>query len=146
MTKAKFYGFLCLILLVSNAFLLYYVLRAPQRPEGPKKQVIEKLHLDEKQVKKYGQLIQKHRSAIRQKEKEILGLKKELYGGLSDEKAGQKDSLLASLGEKQMEIEAIHCDHFLEIKALCRADQQQYFRELSRELAHLFDRKPPRRK
>ncbi|MGV3630560.1 MAG: hypothetical protein ACO1O6_05120 [Bacteroidota bacterium] len=145
MTKAKFYGFLCLVLLLSNAFLLYNVLQPPKKREGPKKIIIEKLHLDEKQVAKYEQLITKHRKAIRKTERQILQLKQKLYGN-PEANAAEKDSLIASLGQKQMEIERIHCDHFLEIKALCRADQQLYYRKLSKELARLFDHKPPHRK
>ncbi len=147
MTKAKFYGFLCLVLLLSNGLLLYNVLQAPKRPEGPKKLIIEKLGFDEQQAASYEKLIRSHRSKIKKSEKQIGQLKKRLYSGLVSENKAESDSLIQLLGQKQMEIEKIHCAHFREIRELCRADQQDEFKQLSKELARLFDHhRPPHRK
>ena len=144
MNKAKLYGFLCIVLLLSNGFLLYQSLQPPKKPEGPKKLIAEKLHLDKQQVVKYEKLIRQHRHAIKKTEKQIGQLKQKLYSGLASENAAEKDSLIALLGQKQMEIEEIHCAHFEDLKALCRPYQQAYFKNLSKELAHLFDhRRPP---
>ncbi|MCE3296949.1 MAG: hypothetical protein K0R65_2663 [Crocinitomicaceae bacterium] len=143
MNKAKFYGFLCIVLLLSNGFLLYFVLQPPNRPEGPKKLIIEKLHLDEKQTAAYEKLIHEHRNSIKKTEKQIGQLKQKLYSGLSSENTAETDSLVGLLGKKQMQIEKIHCEHFRDIKELCRPDQQIYFGGLSKELARLFDHRPP---
>lgn len=146
MSKTKLYGLICIVLLISNGFLLYYVLK-PHAPGGPKNLVIEKLHFDDRQVAKYELLIQEHREAIREKEGQILKLKQKLYAGLGEDAPPKTDKIIQfQLGMKQMEIEEIHYAHFLEIKDLCRPDQQVYFKRLSKELAHLFDRKPPHRK
>lgn len=153
MNRIKFLRVIIIMLVISNALLLIFVFQEPKH-DGPKHIIIEKLDFDAKQIIAYEKIIQVHHSNIRGKEKEILALKKTLYMMIGNErtqtepdlKADEKDSIILLLGEKQMEIESIHLNHFREIKALCKPGQVQKFDALTQELAHLFEHKPPHKR
>ncbi len=132
-------GFI-VVLLLSNALFIYKWWMAPhRRPEGPRNEIIAKLHLDEQQVVRYDVLIRKHRKAIEQAEKELLHQRQQVYAHLE---APFSDSLLAEVQKVQAKIERIHFNHFRDIGKLCRPDQQPYFRELNKEIARMFS--PPK--
>ena len=118
-----------------------------QRPEGPKNLIIEKLHFDIEQIKKYEKLIQWHRANISATEDQIRDSKNALYLHLKqnpiDEKA--KDSIINVLASYQKQIETIHFKHFQDIKALCTKEQLDNFNSLTEELARLFSKPLHRR-
>lgn len=147
MNKSRFYLIVILVLLLSNLFLVYMLINGPgkMRPnQGPKKLIVERLHFDANQVKAYDLLIEDHRQKISQFDEQMNLLRKELYAQLAaainDEKRAQ---LLTELSQTQKEIEAIHFDHFLDIKDLCKPEQLAKFEELTKELMELFARKVP---
>lgn len=143
MIRKKLISYLCVVLLISNGVLLFLFLQRPKH-EGPKKEIIAKLAFDEKQVQAYEKTILKHRTQIKKKNKEIVVLKNMLYKKLIlDIEKSEQDSLIALLGQKQVEIEHIHYNHFLEIKKICtKPEQIKKFKDLTAELGRLFDKKP----
>jgi hypothetical protein len=110
----------------------------PPRPDGPRKAIIQRLHFDDTQVVDYEKLIAAHRAAIDAKEAEIRVAKEGLYQLLGSDDLTPRDSLIARIGAIQQDIEHIHFDHFKEIKALCKGDQVELFKELSGDLAEYF--------
>jgi len=142
MQKAKVLSIVSLGLLAVNIVLVWFLFsHKPPGPrgEGPKKMVIEKLHLDEGQMAKYEELIQWHRAEIGKLDNKMLGLKNQLYQTLNQNVGQpQKDSLMLEIGELQAEIEKVHYKHFEDIKSLCKPEQMPYFKKLSLELAELF--------
>lgn len=136
-------GFI-IVLLLSNALFIYKWWAAPERRHhGPRNEIIEKLHFDEKQVAEYDLLIQDHRSAIENAQKELQHQKQQLYSNLD---APFSDSLLQEILKIEAKIEHIHFNHFKDIGKLCRPDQKQYFKALNQEIARLFSPgKRPRR-
>nr|WP_294858820.1 hypothetical protein [uncultured Fluviicola sp.] len=132
-------GFI-VVLLLSNALFIYKWWMAPERRHhGPRNEIIEKLHFDEKQVLKYDVLIRSHRKAIESAEQQLQNQKQQLYSNLE---APFSDSILQEILNVEAKIEHIHFNHFKEIEALCRPDQKKYFKELNQEIAHLFS--PPK--
>lgn len=128
-------GFI-VVLLLSNALFIYKWWMAPERRHhGPRNEIIEKLHFDEKQVKQYDVLIHDHRSAIENAQKELQHQKQQLYSNLD---APFSDSLLQEILKIEAKIEHIHFSHFKDIEQLCRPEQKKYFKALNREIAHLF--------
>ena len=128
-------GFI-IVLLLSNALFIYSWLMAPERRHhGPRNEIIEKLHFDEKQVQQYDVLIQAHRKSIENAQRELLDQKQQLYSNLDKPFS---DSLLQEILKVEAKIEHIHFNHFKDIEKLCRPDQKNYFKAMNREIAQLF--------
>ena len=90
----------------------------------------------------YQKLIDQHRNDIRKKDAEILMLKRELYYYLTtNESETSIDSLTTEIGITQKQIEKIHFNHFLDIKALSKPQQLLKFNMLSEELIEIFNHK-----
>lgn len=128
-------GFI-IVLLLSNALFIYKWWMAPERRHhGPRNEIIEKLHFDEKQVAAYDVLIRGHRKSIESAQRELQGQKQRLYSNLDKPFS---DSLLQEILKVEAKIEHIHFNHFKDIEKLCGPDQKKYFKALNREIAHLF--------
>ncbi|MBI3135152.1 MAG: hypothetical protein HYZ14_10810 [Bacteroidetes bacterium] len=150
MNKIRILTYTVIGLIVINLALIAFILfrKPPHRnPDGPRNEIIEKLHFDDTQVAAYDLLIKDHRSSIRTAEDKIMQLKNELYGMLSDTlNTARKDSLIWELCNVQKTIEETHYAHFEAIRTLCNPDQQDEFELLTRELAELFSHRPPEKK
>lgn len=142
MNKVKFLSIIAIGLLISNLVLAWFMLiKKPKHPmgEGPKKLITEKLHFDDNQVAQYEAIIMEHQKKIRTSDEKILNLKNTLYTTLTKENnTTQKDSLISQIANVQAEIENIHYNHFVEMKKLCKPEQQQYFEALTQEISTLF--------
>lgn len=142
MNKIKTISMIAIGLLISNLVLVGFImLRKPKHPmpQGPKKMVIEKLHFDDKQVEQYEVIIQEHQKNIRKADDDIIKYKNALYQTLTkSDNESEKDSLINQIANVQKEIEDIHFNHFLEIKKLCKPEQQKYFEDLTKEIEGLF--------
>ena len=101
------------VLLLSNALFIYKWWMAPERRhQGPRNEIIEKLHFDEKQVAEYDGLIREHRKAIEGAEHELQKQKQQLYSNLE---IPFSDSTLQELLKVDAKIERIHFNHFKDI-------------------------------
>lgn len=140
MNKLRFYTAATLLLLIINVFLLYTLNRKKEDPrDRPRKIVIERLGFSEEQVRQYDSLISAHRKQMAQQNDEVRLLKNELYSTLTQkDKESVADSIISVLGKKQMEIENIHYRHFIDIKNMCKEEQQEKFRQLTKEIAGIF--------
>jgi protein CpxP len=153
MEKTKVLTIAVIGLLIINLGTLGFLLlngkghRPPheERPE-PKQLIIEKLHFDANQQKRYAKLIEWHRDEITKLDQNIRQAKNELYSQLNkpavDVKA--KDSLIAVINSNQKQIEETHFRHFEDIKKLCNQDQMDDFNDLTEELSRIFAPKPHR--
>ena len=134
------------LLLINLCLVLFLFLGKPphaqegRRPyeQGPKNKIIDMLRFDKDQVEKYENLIKQHRTSVRLLEEGIREVKSKLYLTLNEKGSGAKDSLVNQLGDLQMQIENVHYNHFLEIKRLCKPNQQAYFTELTGNLVEFF--------
>jgi periplasmic protein CpxP/Spy len=149
MSKLKLLSIAVIGLLVMNLCLAgFLLLRKPPLPpvrgasfanDAPKKKIIELLHFDNEQVTQYEALIKHHRESIRTLRDNLRETKSNLYHTLNEENSADKDSLTNELGALQKKIEAVHYNHFMEIKKLCKPDQLGYFNTLTDELADFFN-------
>jgi protein CpxP len=149
MSSIKFYKVVSLLLLISNIVMLYFLLRMQPahtfHPDQPRNEIIEKLQFSTTQVQEYDKLIHQHRTAVRAENKKIVVLKSELYHWLA---APTIDSIkikecISKLGIIQQDIEMIHFNHFLSIKALCTSQQMPQFNALSKEINEVFTPNTP---
>jgi periplasmic protein CpxP/Spy len=149
MSKLKLLSIAVIGLLVMNLCIVGFLFlgKPPLPPEGgapfakeaPKKKIIELLHLDKEQVSQYEELIQQHRESIKSLRDNLRETKSDLYQTLKEGNGANKDSLIYELGRLQEKIEAVHYNHFMEIKKLCKPDQLGYFSTLTDELADFFN-------
>ena len=152
MTKVKLLSIAVIgLLLINLGILAYLFLRpsqgtAPGRPGGkmkePREIIIRELGLDDQQIEAYEILIQKHQDGIRAIDRQIRDAKNSLYISLGTDQPAQQDSLINRIGSLQMQVEALHYDHFAAIKELLKPAQMESFTKLSRELARLFGSPP----
>ena len=148
MSKIRLLSIVVGLLLVLNLVILFLLVPGkrdgsfrgmPEHDrEGPKRMIIKKLRFDKEQVAEYEKLIQLHRHAVSDLEDQIKETKRNLYLTLSDKKQTGRDSLENRLGQLQKLMEAVHYNHFADIRNLCKPGQLPYFDELSRKLAFFF--------
>lgn len=147
MSRNTFYLICILALLALNLFIIgrFFWGAPPKHPE-PRFEIIERLGLDEEQIVQYDSLIRQHRRDIRNREKEQRMLRTALYAALQSEvKANPSDSLLHALVQVQQEIELIHFNHFRDLRAVCKPEQEPAYQDLLQDLSEIFSPKPPRR-
>jgi protein CpxP len=145
MNKSRFLILIIISLLISNGILLFMFLNGPKMHNSPKSVIIDKLHFDKEQIKKYEVFIQKHRKAISYNEATMNKLRNNLFEQLNYQQDTAKvDSLISVIARQQYLAEKINYKHFLEIKYLCKPTQQMYFNELTNEITNLFSMKERR--
>jgi periplasmic protein CpxP/Spy len=149
MSKIKLLSIAVIGLIIINiTFVCFFLLRKPSMPtfgmqqperkEGPKEIIIDKLHFSTKQAMDYDAIIKEHRASIKQLKDTVSDTKNKLYQSLKTETFIVKDSLINILGILQKRIETVHYNHFVQIKKLCNPAQLAYFNNLTNELAFYF--------
>ena len=112
---------------------------------GPRNEIIDRLHFDAAQVTQYDSLIVTHRKMVGEKEKEIRGLRTALFMGVSDGIDSKlKDSWIRQIGVLHADIQQIHYSHFLDIRRICKPEQQKDFALLTKDLANMFRGRGPK--
>lgn len=148
MNKSKSILIFALLLLCLNVVLLAFIFfKKPHARNhvGPKNEIIERLNFDKEQVLAYELLIETHRHDVQGLNQLIRDLKGEMYGTLHQENEKVTADILQIIGEKQLEIEQIHFNHFIDLKEICREDQMDEFKNLEKDLVNLFGAKKPHR-
>jgi periplasmic protein CpxP/Spy len=106
---------------------------------GPKNIIIERLRFDKDQVLAYEKIIETHRITAKVLKDSINNAKNNLYQSLKqDNVASNSDSLINQLSALQHRIEETHFYHFLQLKAICKAEQMEEFNELTKDLSKFF--------
>ncbi len=142
MNKVKFLSILSIALLAINLGLIWFLISHKPHPpmkDGPKKIIIQKLSFDPNQISAYELLIENHKESISNSEEKLRDSKNKLYATLNDnEPSPLVDSLMKNISIVQQTIEETHYKHFLDIKMLCKPEQQKAFLELTKDIAKLF--------
>jgi periplasmic protein CpxP/Spy len=136
MKKSTLRTMLIVILLLGNAALITHIwTRKSGHRDGPRNEIIERLHFTPQQVRQYDILIADHQSDIRAVERRMMALKNKLYARLDQP---INENTVIELSRVHQEIEHIHYAHFQALKKLCKPNQQGYFKALNRDIARLF--------
>ncbi|MGX7666463.1 hypothetical protein [Flavobacterium pedocola] len=145
MSKTKLLTLSVIILTLLNLGLLIFLFShgGKKRPM-PREIIIEKLHFDDSQIVAYDKIIKEHQQAIRTLDKSIRETKNEAYSHLNDATVDEntKNRLLNKIAVYQAKIETTHFNHFMEIKAICKPDQLEDFKNLTTELSKIFGHPP----
>ena len=148
MSKTKLLTFAIIALFIINITTLsFFIFKGPKNGHNsPREIIIKKLDFDGNQIVAYDKIIKKHRGSIISIDREIIGLKNNLYKELSNpRKEKVVDSLFLEIGNNQSVIEKLHYNHFLEIKKLCKPEQLENYNLLTSELTRLFNPNNPKR-
>lgn len=136
--KVLTFSVIALVILNLGIMVFFMVIKPREFKNGSRLLIIEKLHFDDPQKKKFRVLIEQHVKKIKRYESTILSTKEVLYLQLSqsniDLKA--KDSLINVLGNMQKKVETARFEHFKAIKSICNTPQQkEAFKNLTLDLA-----------
>jgi len=103
----------------------------------------KELGFDKKQVAQYLRMRRDHQDQMRLLRREIREIKRQMFDEVlgDDPQTELSDSLLALAQEKQVQIEKQTFIHFLDLKKLCKPDQQDNLKILMHEI---FRPGPPR--
>jgi hypothetical protein len=159
MERSKLSRYLIIGLVLINISMMVFMIVRPGKPrgphdgpprgEGPKQIIIERLHLDARQQEKYSALVEEHRAKLFALNDSSKAMHDHLYNYLKTEPVDEMhvDSVIAMIADNQYQLEYLNFNHFKDIKAICRADQQDEFKELVNDLGILFSPKgPPKRR
>ncbi|MDC1451019.1 hypothetical protein N8371_01195 [Vicingaceae bacterium] len=142
MNKNKFYVLVIVALFISNGVLVFFMTQKGhwgKQAHSPKEIIIERLRLDEAQIKDYSELVLFHGEATRDLMKSIRTQRSSIYKLLTvTDSTAKVDSAINAIGGLQQELELINFDHFQDIKALCTAEQLKDFESLSNEFVKIF--------
>lgn len=153
MDKIKVLTFAVIGLVVLNIGIIsfLYFTNPNSNPEDnrrkPKDIIIDKLHFDANQIKKYEDIITIYRATIDSLNNQNREIKAELYSQLKQPSVNNnaKDSLIQLVLINQKRIEETNFRHFQDIKNICNKSQIDDYNSLTEELEKLFsnqNRKP----
>jgi hypothetical protein len=96
--------------------------------------IIEALHFDDEQIRKYDLLIKDHRILMRKGKSELYNFRKSYF--LND-----SDSALSLLSNSYSNLENINKNHINDIMEICNFSQKEDFRIVIKENALFNERK-----
>ena len=149
MNKIKVLSWTVVILIILNIGLVsFFIFTKPPHPHGPNKEpkhlIIDRLSFTDEQIEKYDLLINEHRSKVTSLEHQLKEVKEKLYTQLEHQKNDTNENLLfEEIGLIHENIEKVHFDHFVQLRAICKGDQLLAFDELISELTIIFRPPPP---
>ena len=128
MNKQKFYIIIIGILILINLTLmwLFFNQNNSSKKCGPRDMIIEALHFDDEQIRKYDLLIKDHRILMRKGKSELYNFRKSYF--LND-----SDSALSLLSNSYSNLENINKNHINEIMEICNSSQKEDFRIVIKE-------------
>lgn len=132
MENLKFYKIAIVLLLLLNIGTLSFLwMHRPPPPDqrGPFQFLIRATGMDEEQQKAYAQLRDKHRSQVEAFKTQNSALRKQLFGLLAQQGAGDPMvlQLTDSIASIKRQEEILTYEHFRQVRAICRPDQQTRF-------------------
>lgn len=137
--------FLILLNLVLATFL--YMGKPKRGNKKIPKEIIEhQLGFDESQKQQFQELIEVHRKMMKKTHREIRMNKKKLYENLAQEKPTMNDSISNEIAKSFKKIEALHFNHFMDIKNLCNEEQKEKFNQMIGEFESIFAPRRNRRR
>jgi protein CpxP len=150
MEKNRFLKIIIIFLLVLNMGMLAVLLLGngpgrrdhPHGEGGPAKFIIEELGLDENQQALFNDLKKEHQQQMRQLQ-DSMRMQRELLPDIIVEGNNAKaDSVAASIGHYQQQIEYATYQHFVKVRSICNQSQKKKFKTIIDEILKMMG--PPR--
>ena len=136
MNKQNFYIIIIGVLILINLTLMWLFFNQNNSSKKcvPRDMIIEALHFDDEQIRKYDLLIKDHRILMRKGKSELYNFRKSYF--LTD-----SDSALSLLSNSYSNVENINKSHINEIMEICNSSQKEDFRIVIKENALFNERK-----
>ena len=136
MNKQKFYIIIIGILILINLTLMWLFFNQNNSSKKcvPRDMIIEALHFDDEQIRKYDLLIKDHRILMFKGKSELYNFRKSYF--LTD-----SDSALSLLSNSYSNLENINKNHINKIMEICNSSQKEDFRIVIKENALFNERK-----
>lgn len=141
MKKEKFLWILITVLIVLNAGTLFFIIsvRHPEPGNRFDRTVIDKLQLNNDQIKQFDIMKREHHQNIIRLDEQMRSTYEKYFYLLNDTAdSSQKDSLELILSNKQKEKIQITYQHFDNLKSICTKEQREKFNELVPLLMHVI--------
>jgi hypothetical protein len=109
----------------------------PHRGEGgPKEMIIHELGFNETQIKKYEELVEQHRSGMRNFDKKGREIRENYFKLMTSDSLDYKakENFETAIAENQKSIEAFTFDHFRQVRVLCNEEQKKKFDKMIGEI------------
>lgn len=150
MENLKFYKIAIALLLVLNIGTLTFMwMHRPLPPDqrGPFQFLVHATGMDEVQQKSYAQLRDAHRAQVESFRAQNSDLRKQLFAQLAQHSSSDPIvlQLTDSIASVKRQEEILTYEHFREVRAICRPDQQSKFDAAIGEAIQSMVPPPPRR-
>lgn len=110
----------------------------PRQPGGggPKEMIIHELGFNDTQIKKFEELIEQHRSGMRDLEMKGREIHNNYFKLMASDSLDrkQKEELEIAIAENQRNIDMITFDHFRLVRVLCNNEQRKKFDDMIGEI------------
>jgi protein CpxP len=103
---------------------------------GPRDMIIRELGFNDTQGKKFEELINQHRSGMRDLEKKGREIRENYFKLMASDSLDHKakEGFEIAIAENQKNIEAITFDHFRQVRVLCTDEQKKKFDKMIGEI------------
>ena len=139
--NSKLLNLIIIGLLTLSLIVISIMFVGKPKDQGPIDFIIESLHFDDRQVVEFDKIIHLHHTKARVTVDRKDALKRELFNTLSENKQKNTDSLIDLIGQVEMKIEKLNYAHLQDLKSICKKDQLNDFKELSRSFPYLFEQR-----
>jgi len=105
----------------------------------------DQLNFNDKQREEFNKLRDEHHKALMVIQDTIKSLKDRMFDQLilNSQDSLKVNSLAASIGDAQKQIELITYNHFQKVRALCDNEQKQKFDKIMKDVVRALDMRPP---
>ena len=105
----------------------------------------DQLNFNDKQREDFNKLRDEHHKSVTVIQDTIKSLKDRLFDQLisNTTDTSKINSIAASIGDAQKQVELITFNHFLKVRALCDNDQKQKFDKIMKDVVRSLDMHPP---
>ncbi len=154
MERTKLLTVAVLGLLLLNMFTIGFLMvnadafRRPESPrqngDGPARLIMDRLGFNEEQRQDYQKLVAAHRGQTKVLSAQSVQLHRSYYELLLPKEPDtvRENVLSQQIAQNQRAVAKLNFEHFAQIKALCRPDQQADFTRLVGDLSRLFGHQP----
>jgi len=154
MESTKFLKLTIIILLLVNIATLIFMWsnhkrhggHMPPPPHGGAgafEFLAEELKLDAAQIKQFDEMRTRHHENVRNVQEKSRDLHHRFFDLLATSDSSAAVQLADSMAQIQKQIELLTFDHFKQVRAICKPDQQKKFDKVINEALHMMAPKPP---
>lgn len=143
--KTKLLYVLLITLLITNAVLLFMLVKKPHQPKKDGRNfLVQELKFDETQREQFHFLDRQHKENMMSYDQQIRQSKDVLFNSFSNPNFSS-DSISKKIGELEGKKEQEIFTFFKQVREICTPEQVGKFDKIIKKALHKKDKKPPRK-